>query len=111
MATGDAVMDSWIRQMADIETAIRNLNSKLKELRSKKKSFEKKIYDRMQKRGMSKYGNITLKKVTPKAKSQRKKASEKKKDALQVLSEIGVSNPDDLYQRIMATQKLVQSLN
>lgn len=102
---GDEVLDSWLRQMKVLEVSIKNYNTKLKELRSKKKEFEVKIYERMKKKHIDTYSGINIKKVTPKAKTQRKKAAEKKQDAIELFSRIGVSDPLTLYEKFIETQK------
>lgn len=97
--------DSYVRQISDIETAIKRLNKQTSELRKKKKEAEVRLHSWMVKNGIEEYSNIKIKKVTPKPKAKRKPAKKKKEDTIRLFTEIGINDPEEMYEALQRIQK------
>jgi hypothetical protein len=99
--------DSYIRQIKDVDAALKRLNVQAKELRKKKKEAQSRLHSWMEKNKVEEYGEISLKKITPKPPAKRKPAKKKKDDAIRLFSQIGVNDPEELWEEFQRTQKLV----
>ena len=101
MSNGEA----YIRQIGGIDEALKRLNTETKTLREKKKTAKRRLYEWMKSRGLEEFQGYKLTKITPKPKLPRKKAKEKKEDALRLFKEIGVDDPEELWTAFQHTQK------
>ena len=101
----NSTADSYVRQISDIEIALKRLNKQTADLRKKKKEAEGHLHNWMVKHGVDEYSNIKIKKVTPKPKAKRKPAKKKKEDTIRLLADIGVNDPEELWNTIQSLQK------
>ena len=97
--------DAYIRQITDVDAALKRLNAQTKELRKKKKEAQTRLYAWMEKNGVEEYGKITIKKIAPKPPAKRKPAKKKKDDALRLFTAIGVNDPEELWEEFQKTQR------
>lgn len=98
--------DSYVRQIAELDAALKRLNAQTKEIRRKKKEAETRLHAWMVKNNVEKYGKVTIKKITPRGASKRKPAKQKKADALSLFTQIGVNDPEKLWEEFQMTQKV-----
>lgn len=98
--------DSYVRQIKELDSALKRLNIQTKEIRRKKKEAETRLYMWMVKNNVEKHGNVTLKKIAPRSASKRKPAKQKKADALSLFTQIGVNDPEQLWEEFQMTQKV-----
>lgn len=97
--------EGYIRQISSIEDALKRHNQQVKELRQKQRLAKTRLYEWMSAKGLEEYQGYTIKKVAPRPKIIRKKAKEKKEDALRLFSEIGVNDPEEFWDALQRTQK------
>lgn len=97
--------EAYIRQLKDLDSALKNYTLKMKQLRDQKKQVNSNLYNFMIKHNLEEYQGIKLQKITPKEKVKRKKAKEKKEDALKLFYEIGIQNPESFWESLQKTQK------
>lgn len=98
--------DSYVRQIKDVDAALKRLNAQAKELRKKKKEAQTRLHAWMVKNGVDEYGQIPAKKIAPKTPVKRKPVKKKKEDAIRLFSQIGVNDPEELWEEFQRTQKL-----
>ena len=96
--------DSYVRQLQNIDAAIKRLNLELKKARTKKKLVHENFYKWMNRNGYDNYNGIKASKLEPKQ-IPRKKQKEKKEAAIQLFSEIGIPDPEDFWFQFQTTQK------
>lgn len=99
--------EGYVRQIKDIDEALKRLNAQTKQLRAQKLTAKTRLYEWMKKREYDEYEGYKLAKIAPKPKIPRKKAKDKKADALRLFAEAGANDPEELYQAFLATQKVV----
>ena len=98
--------DSYIREIKSLRKEIKRLNGSLKVLRDQKTVVEGHLYRYMKKNGIEKIDGITINSIKPREERlPRKKKSEKKRDAIELFQEIGVSDPEQLWLEFQATQR------
>jgi hypothetical protein len=67
---------------------------------------EGRLYQYMKKNGVEKLDGITINSIKPRSEQlPRKKKSEKKRDAVELFEQIGVSDPEGLWMEYQATQR------
>jgi hypothetical protein len=99
-------MEADARRLRELELALKRLNEKAVDLRKKKKDAQEKLYRSMEKNGVEKYEGYTMSKIRPKAPAKRKPAKAKKSDAIRLFSEIGIDDPEELYEEFKKTQRM-----
>jgi hypothetical protein len=99
--------DAYIRQITDVDAALKRLNAQTKELRKKKKDAQTRLHAWMEKNKVDEYGKISIKKIAPKPPAKRKPAKKKKDDALRLFTAIGVNDPEELWEEFQRTQKVI----
>ena len=77
--------DSYIRQMKEIDSALKRLNMQTAELRKKKKEATSRLYSWMLKHNVDSYSNIEIKKIAPKQRIKKKPPKKRKEDAMILL--------------------------
>lgn len=103
-----SLADSYIRQMTDIDSALKRLNAKTSELRKQKKEATQRLYSWMEKNGVETYSNINIKKIAPKQRAKKKPPKKRKEDAINLFSKIGINDPEELWEELQRTQQLEQ---
>lgn len=103
MSTGEG----YVRQIKDIDSALKRMNEQTKTLRSQRNQAKQRLYQWMKARGYEEYEGYNLNKIVPKPKVPRKKAKEKKEDAMKLFKEIGVNDPEELWTAFQNTQKYI----
>ena len=101
-------MEADVRRLKDLDDALKRANEKVSNLRKKKKDAQEKLYRSMEKNGVEKYEGYSISKLRPKVPAKRKPAKAKKKDAIRLFSEIGVDDPDELYEKFQRTQRIIK---
>lgn len=99
--------DAYIREIESIDEALKRVNKHAKELRAKKNASRERLYKWMEHNHVEEYKGYTTKKLAPKPKIKRKKPKEKKESAVRLFSEIGVDDPEALWEAFLETQKPV----
>jgi len=103
MSTGEG----YVRQIKDIDSALKRLNEQTKGLRLQRSQAKQRLYQWMKARGREEYEGYHIDKIAPKPKAPRKKAKEKKDDALRLFKDIGVDDPEELWSAFQNTQKYI----
>jgi hypothetical protein len=101
MSTGEA----YVRQIGSIDEALKRLNEETRTLRKQRGIAKQRLHDWMKKNGHEEYQGYKLAKIAPKPKVPRKKAKEKKEDAMRLFRDIGVNDPEELWVEFLRTQK------
>lgn len=102
--------EGYIRQISSIEDALKRHNQQVKDLRQKQRLAKNHLYEWMKSKGLEEYQGYTIKKVAPRPKIPRKKAKDKKEDALRLFSDIGVNDPEEFWEALQRTQKVAPPL-
>ena len=103
--------DGYITQLASINDTLKRLTSKVKDLKRQKKDIEERLRRWMEKNGYEECEGYKLTKLQPKPKAPRKKKADKKRDAIQLFADIGIDDPDELYEKLRETEKIKTSEN
>ncbi len=102
--------DGYVREIKSLRKEIKRLNGSLKVLRDQKNLAECHLYQYMKKNGIEKLDGITINSIRPRDEQlPRKKKSEKKRDAVELFQQIGVSDPEGLWVEFQATQRYQDS--
>lgn len=97
--------DSYIRQISELNATLARLNKQTSELRKKKKEAEKRLHAWMVKNNIEEYAKVSIKKIAPKPPAKRKPAKQKKADAINLFAQIGVNDPEQLWEEFQSTQR------
>ena len=101
-----ATSDGYVHEIKSLRKEIKRINGSLKVLRDQKNLAEGRLYQYMKKNGIEKADGITINSIRPHSEQlPRKKKSEKKRDAVELFQQIGVSDPEALWVEFQATQK------
>jgi hypothetical protein len=95
---------SYLREINSVSEALSRLNLEVKKLRQKKKTAENHLFTLMDKYGYEEYEGIKKSKIAPKQKIKKKKADEKKADAMKLFTDIGIQDPEDFWDKFQQTQ-------
>ncbi len=100
---------TYHNEIEKLNVEIKRMNSRLKELRDRRRQQEKYLYDSMKMWNETKVGNYTLKKLEKKAhpapKHKRKGVKAKQRDAMMLFRQIGIPNPENFWREFDKTQK------
>ena len=97
--------DAYIREIESIDEALKRLNTRVKELKAKKQLSRERLYRWMESHHTEEYKGYSARKLAPRPKSVRKRAKEKKADAMRLFSEVGITDPEEFWDALQATQK------
>ena len=101
-----ATADGYIHEIKSLRKEIKRLNDHMRTLRDQKNITEGRLYQYMKKNGIEKLDGITINSIRPRSEHlPRKKKSEKRRDAVELFQQIGVSDPEALWAEFQATQK------
>jgi hypothetical protein len=92
------------KEIQSIDKELKRLSQMAKKLREQKKKHQTIILNYMDKIGIDKWEKYDASKLNPEKKT-RKKAVEKKKDAIELFRRIGVPQPETFYNEFKQTQK------
>jgi hypothetical protein len=106
--SGSSTADSYIRQIKDIDSALKRLNQQTADLRKKKKEASMRLYAWMEKNNVETYSSIDIRKIAPKQRAKKKPPKKRKEDAIILFSQIGVNDPEKLWEEFQRTQKAEQ---
>ncbi len=101
--------ERYVKQLADIDSTLKRLNSKTTELRKKKKEVQLHLHTWMVRHNHDKFEGYSVAKIAPKAKPKRKPASKKKQDALVLFQQVGIDDPERFWEEFTRTQKVVDN--
>jgi len=99
--------DVYVREIRSIEKEERRLRARAKKLREQKRKAQGYLFTYMENHGLEKYGGITRKSIRPREKIVRKKAQEKKRDALELFRMTGIPDPEKFWFDFQNTQKKI----
>lgn len=94
----------YLRQIKELDQALKRYNLKTKELREKKKLAQHRLYKYMARRELDEYEGIRISSIAPKEKKIRKKAKDKKQDAIRLFAEAGIPDPVSFWDDFQSTQ-------
>jgi len=98
--------NGYVHEILSLRKEIKRLNEHMKTLRDQKNLTEGRLYQYMNKNGIEKLDGITINSIKPRSEHlPRKKKSEKKRDAVELFQQIGVSDPEGLWTEFQATQR------
>lgn len=98
-------MSAYASEIHSINSELKRMNTKSKKLREQKKKASLGLYNYMVKNHLDEYSGIKLSSIEPKQKKQTKSKNRKKEDAIVALCQLGVRNPEEIYQTILEAQK------
>ena len=96
--------EAYVREIKSICEEIKRSNTRLSTLREQRKYKQSLLYKYMVDRGLEKFEGITINSISPKAPKPRKPEVEKRKDAVELFRQAGISNPEDFYTEFKTTQ-------
>lgn len=96
---------SYISEIDSITKSLRQYSKSSKELRKQKALAIERLYHWMKNHQLEEYEGYKLEKIAPKPKNLRKKAKEKREDALRLFSEVGINDPEEFWEAFQRTQK------
>jgi hypothetical protein len=97
---------SYVREMKSIKDELKRMQLRSKQLKEQKKKAESRLYHYMKNQHLEEFEGVKIKTITPKDKTFNKKASDKKHDAIKVLYEAGIPDPEGLWEELKRTQKV-----
>lgn len=97
--------DGYVKRLSSIDAAIKRHNDQLKQLRKQREDIKKSFSTWMERNNQEEYAGYKLEKIKPKQKKKSKPKKEKKEDALRLFTQIGVSDPEELYEQFLITQQ------
>lgn len=97
--------NSYVRQIESLNKEIKRLNSVVKKLRSQRSTIELHLYNTMEKNHIEEVGKYKLEKLKPKEKVKRKSKKQQKKEAISLFYEIGVPDPETIYEELERRKK------
>jgi hypothetical protein len=97
--------DAYVRQLKDLSDALARLNSQTKDIREKQKQTKARFAEWMERKEIEEYQGYKLSKIKPKPRIPIKPKERRKNDAIRLFSEIGVTDPQDLWDRYQQTQR------
>ncbi len=100
--------DVYVNEIRSIEKEEKRLRAVQKKLREQKKKAQGYLYTHMESSGVEKYNNITKKSITPREKKVRKKAKDKKRDAIELFRLTGIPDPEKFWSDFKNTQTTTQ---
>ena len=95
----------YVKKLADLSSALTRLNTQAKDVRKKQGETRAQLAQWMERNGLEDYQGYKLSKIKPRPKIKRKPPKERKLDTLRIFSEIGVPDPDELWNRLQDVQK------
>jgi hypothetical protein len=99
-------MSSYAREIKSIDGELKRLNARLKQLRAQKRAAQDHLYTYMVSHKVDNLNGITLKQCAPpKPRAKQKPKAQRKADAVGALSEIGVPDPDGLYDTLESLRR------
>lgn len=105
MASGHN-LDSRVTEFVSIDTEVKKLNAKLKDLRARRKETAAHIYKYMTVLNIQEYKGVKINQVKPPSERKpRITAAEKKDNALLLFKEAGLPYPEEFWNKINSTQK------
>lgn len=96
--------DVYVNEIRSIEKEEKRLRVRQKKLREQKKKAQKHLYTYMESCGIVKYERITKKSIEPRERKVRKKAKDKKRDALELFRVTGIPDPEKFWADLKNTQ-------
>ena len=99
-------MSTYVDEINNIESEMKRLRKRLKQLREFKMAPSKALHRYMVTNNLKIYKGIKIEKITPTPKIRKKLPSQKKRDALIFFRDAGVGNPETFYQQYLLTQKM-----
>lgn len=90
----------YASEIKSIDNTLKWYAKQSKILKSKKVLAQSRLYEYMKKRSLDEIDGINIKKITPKPPSKRRSVKQRKEQALATLREVGVRDPEDVWQKI-----------
>jgi hypothetical protein len=97
--------DAYIRQIHELDAAIKRNIDHGRKLRQQREQVNLRLYNYMQRHHLEEYGGIRIKAVSPKTRMKRKSMKQKKKEAVELFTQIGIPDPDGFWLEFQSTQK------
>lgn len=98
-------MQSLINEIRSIDADLRRIALDGKRMRARKKAVEKQLSEAMKLYKITEYEGFKLAKVDPALAPKRKKESEKREAAMEILKDAGVENPDMMWKKLKTVGK------
>ena len=95
-------------ELRAVELQLTELNTKVKNARARKKELQYKLYDYMKKNKVEEIEGYSIDKIkprTPKPKEKKKPKTQQRKDAIALFRQVGILNPESLYDEFEMTTK------
>ncbi|HSA76203.1 MAG TPA: hypothetical protein VLE02_01540 [Nitrosarchaeum sp.] len=94
-------IDYHVHRYNEVTKELSRLAEQAKKLRIHKKDAQKKLYEQMEKYGYESYKGIKRSKIAPpKERKKSKNKNQRQKDAVALLSSLGIHNSEEIWNRI-----------
>lgn len=97
---------AYITEINSLKKELKRSNAHVLRLRKQKRRAEDLLYDYMVKRELTEFGGVKISKIEPKN-TVRKKKRDKKRDALDLFSKVGIDDPETFWDMFQTTQKVI----
>lgn len=97
-------MADHARRIQKIDAEIKRLQARIKELRGEREKAAVMVVKAMDRTGVDEIEGVKRARVTPKQRAPLKPKKARDRDALALLSQIGVPNPERTWANLRATQ-------
>jgi ABC-type dipeptide/oligopeptide/nickel transport system ATPase component len=95
---------SYVTTIKRIKEDEKKLRQRVKEKQVERKKYEERLYKYMLHANLEEFSGIKIKSIAPKPKVPRKKKGEKHKAAIDLLSNVGMPDPEAFYKEFTRTQ-------
>jgi predicted nuclease with TOPRIM domain len=102
-----ATAPSIAQEIKRIRKELKRLGDRAKELREQKQKSEERLYNIMKRNDLKDVEGIKRSTIAPKVRTKRKKESDKKRDAVNLFNEVGITDTEWFWNRLKETQKYV----
>ena len=100
-----ATPSGYVREIKSIKEELKRIAERAKALKVQQKATETHLYNYMIKHRIEEFEGIKVTKISPRPKAQRKSKAQKRAEAVNLFHQIGVPDPETLYEEFLATQK------
>jgi hypothetical protein len=102
-----ATPDSYIRQISELDIAIKRNREQGKKLREQKSLAQSRLYAYMVRHGMEEYQGIKVNKIKPPLKTKRKSNKRRREDGIRLFHQVGIPDPESFWNEFQGTQKIL----
>lgn len=95
----------YVRQITSLNESLGRYTLLVKDLKKQKLLAQSRLYEHMKKHDLEEYQGIKIAKIAPKPKVVRVKDRDKKAKAVELFSQLGLNDPEGVYETLRTLQK------